>query len=333
MIDMKKWLRRLLLVLLVFAGLMLIGPFLVPVPELEGLQPPEALAGESSQFTTIPFAGTDGIKIHFRQDGRGGPTLILLHGFSSSLYTWDGVFDFFVEQGTTYAYDRPPFGLSERLLRGDWDQGGPNPYTTAAAVEQLRALMDAQGIEQAVLVGHSAGGLIALQAAQDYPQRVQGLVLVDPAVYTSGAPTWLGAVANTPQLRRLGPLVARAFAGSDRLRESAYYEPERIPPATLEKAAIGTRVEDWDKAFWQFTAAASSAEGIIARIGTVTAPTLVVTGEADQIVPPEESARLATALPNASLVTIPACGHVPHEECPEQFKGAVAAWLGRQSFW
>lgn len=326
---MKRWSRRLLLVLLVLGGLLLIGPFLIPVPELESVQSPQSLAGENSQFTTIPFTGTDGIEIHYRQGGSKGTAIILLHGFASTLYTWDGVFDFFVDRGTTYAYDRPPFGLSERLLRGDWDQAGPNPYTTGAAVEQLLALMEEFGIEQAVLVGHSAGGLIALQAAQSYPQRVQRLILVAPAVYTGGPPKWVTAVARTPQAQRLGPLVARAFARSDRLLALAYYDPASVPPESLERAMIGTRVADWDKALWQFTAAAGRTEETIARIAEVSTPTLVITGEADRLVPPEESARLAAALPDASLVTIPACGHVPHEECPEPFKEAVAEWLGR----
>ncbi len=330
--QVAKWVKILLWVLLGIAGLLLIGPFLVPVPELEGLQPPEALAGEESQFTIIPFPGTQGIALHYRQGGNGRLPIILLHGFASNLYTWDKVFDYFASQGVTYAYDRPPFGLSQRLLRGDWAEDGPNPYSTAAAVGQLAAFMDNQGIDQALLVGNSAGGLIALQAAQTYPERVMGLILVDPAVYTSGAPTFIVSLADTPQLRRLGPLVARTFASNDSLLELAYHDPAKATSDSLEKAAVTTRVENWDKAFWEFTAAATSAQGVIDRIPVTEIPTLVITGDDDRVVPPEESRRLADELPQSELAVLPDCGHVPHDECPDTFITAVSQWLADQGF-
>lgn len=329
---MSNLLKIVLLIVLILAGAVLIGPFLIPVPELEGLQPPAALAGPDSQFTTIAFPGTDGIEIHYRQGGAGQPDIVLLHGFSANLTTWDRVFDFFAENGSVYAYDRPPFGLSERLLRGDWDPDGPNPYTTAAAVEQLMAFLSDRGVDSALLVGNSAGGLIALQAAQTYPERVAGLVLVSPAVYTSGAPTFVARIANTPQLRRLGPLVARWFATNEDLRDSAYHDPASITPESIEKAAIWTRVEGWDAAFWQFTAAAGSAQSVIDRIPTTATPALVIAGDDDRIVPTEESVRLAETLPDAELVILPDCGHVPQDECPEAFTTAVASWLAQQSF-
>ena len=80
----------------------------------------------------------------------------------------------------TLAYDRPPFGLSERLVAGDWTEA--NPYAPDAAVTQLFALPDTQGIERAILVGNSAAGTLALRAAPAKPERVAGLPLVPPAV-------------------------------------------------------------------------------------------------------------------------------------------------------
>jgi pimeloyl-ACP methyl ester carboxylesterase len=329
---MSKWLKIVLIIVLVIAVIVLIGPFLVPVPELEGLQSAQALASENSQFTTIPFPGTDGIDIHYIEGGNGGTSFVLLHGFSSNVYTWDNVFDFFAENGATTAYDRPPFGLSERLLRSDWDPAGDNPYTTAAAVEQLMAFMTDQGIDDAVLVGNSAGGLIALQAAQTYPDRVQGLILADPAIYTTGAPAFLSSIADTPQLRRLGPLVARVFATNESLLDLAYHDPSAVSAETLQNAAIGTQVEDWDEAFWQFTAAATNADNVVEQIPMTTIPTLVITGDDDRIVPTEDSVRLASELPNAELAIMEACGHVPQDECPDQFIEAVDTWLAQQSF-
>jgi pimeloyl-ACP methyl ester carboxylesterase len=322
--------RRITKLILVLLGILLliilIGPFLVPVRPLEGLQPPAALAQENSEFLTLPYPGTDGIDIHYRRDGEGEPAFVLLHGFASSLFTWDEVFDEFAARGRTFAYDRPPFGLSERLVEGDWT--GPNPYTPDAAVEQLAALMDGQGIDQAVLVGNSAGGTLALRMALTHPERVSGLILVSPAVYAGGgAPGFIRPLLGTPQLQRLGPLVSRSFLSlGDSLETQAYHDPGRITEEQRAKARLGLQVADWDKALWAFTTASQESD-LAQRLGEINVPVLVVTGDDDRIVPTEQSVRLAGELPNAELVVIPACGHVAQEECETEFLAAVTEWL------
>lgn len=110
---MKRLLKIILILLAVVLLIVVIGPFLVPVRPLEGLQPPEALAQENSQFLTLSYPGTDGIDIHYRAGGAGEPAFVLLHGFAGSLFTWDEVFEQFAGKGQTFAYDRPPFGLSD----------------------------------------------------------------------------------------------------------------------------------------------------------------------------------------------------------------------------
>ena len=88
----------------------------------------------------------------------------------------------FSQLGTVIAFDRPAFGLTERPL--EWE--GQNPYSPEAQVELVIGLLDHFGVDQAILVGNSAGGTIAMQAALTYPERVSALVLVDPAVYNGG---------------------------------------------------------------------------------------------------------------------------------------------------
>ncbi len=323
---MKQFGRMMLIVLAALLGVLLVGPFLVPVRPLDGLQPPQALAGPESRFVTVPFAGTNGIEFHYIEAGAGEPTFLLLHGFSSNVYTWDKVIDFFAERGTAVAYDRIPFGLSERLVAGDWNEA--NPYTPDATLDQLLAFMDAMGLEKAVLVGNSAGGLLAARAALAHPERVQALILVDAAIYTGGAPAFIAPLTNTPQLRHLGPLIARAFANSDALLAQAYHDLDNLTPEALEKAMLSVQVENWDAAFWEFTAVSSGQPDITGQLGQITMPTLVITGDDDRIVPPEESIQLAAEIPGAELAVLPACGHVPQDECPQAFMEAVEAWWG-----
>lgn len=326
---MKKLLRVLLIIGGVLLALILIGPFLVPVRPLEGLQPPQALAGDDSQFLTLPFEGTDGIDIHYRAVGEGEPAFVLLHGFASSLYTWDEVFDHFAGLGRTFAYDRPPFGLSERLVDGDWS--GPDPYAPDAAIEQLTAMMDEQGLERAVLVGNSAGGTVALRMALAQPERVAGLILVSPAVYSGGgAPAFIRPLLGTPQIERLGPLVSRSFLSmGDSLEQQAYHDPSVITAEQRAKSRLGLQVENWDKALWAFTQASEESD-LVARLGEISVPVLVVTGDDDRIVPTEQSVRLAGELPDADLQVIEACGHVAQEECETAFLAAVDAWLAEK---
>ena len=320
---MSKFVRVLLIVLAVVLLLVLVGPFLIPIRPLPDTQPLAALTPPESEFVAIPFPGTGGIRTHVRTGGDGDPTFVLLHGFAANLYTWDLVFDEFAEYGRVLAYDRIPYGLSARLLAGDWS--GPNPYTPEASIDQLIALLDAQGIERAVLVGNSAGGALAMRAALAHPERVQGLVLISAAVYTiSGSPPFIALIANTPQMARLGPLVARLLPALG-LEESSFHDPAARPPALAAKAALSFQVDDWDKALWEATAASDRVD-LTPRLAELTLPVLVVTGDDDRIVPTAESVRLAEELPNASLAVLPACGHVAQEECPAALMRAINEW-------
>lgn len=316
--------------LLIAAGVLLlivlVGPFLVPVPPLEDTVPARELAGPDSRFVTVPFPGTDGIDVHVREMGQGERTLVLLHGFASNVYTWDLVMADMARHGRVIAYDRPAFGLTERPMPGEWN--GPNPYSTEASDEISIALFDALGVERAVLVGNSAGGTQAVRLALAYPERVEALVLVDPAIYSGGGtPPFVALIANTPQMDRLGPLVSRFFVSlGARLEAQSYHDPSRITAEQRELASIGFRVDNWDRAFWEFTAASQPAD-LPARLGELTLHVLVITGDDDRIVPTEESIRLAGELPDAELAIIPACGHTPQLECPQEFMVAVDGFL------
>ncbi len=315
----NRRLRAIGLLLLGLLAALWFGPFLIPIPPLPDVQPVGALADPDSEFIQL-----DGIAVHYKRAGAGQPALVLLHGFGASLYSWRTVTPALAEDHAVYAYDRPAFGLTERPV--DWE--GENPYGLAANLARLAALLDFWGVEQAVLVGNSAGGTLALEFALAYPERVAALVLVSPALGGGGGPyARFDFLFNLPQMNRLGQLLVRGIADSGMdILESAWHDPTRQPPDTTALYRKPLQAENWDVGLWQFTRAAQPSD-LPDRLGLISQPTLVITGDDDRIIPTESSIAAAGQIPGAQLVVIPACGHVPQEECPDEFLAAVQAFL------
>ena len=317
----KRIFRSVLIVLGTLLAVLFVGPFLIPIPPLEGTLPPDQLADPDSQFVDI-----HGVSLHYKEHGEGDPAFVLLHGFGASEFSWRAVVAPLSTLGRVIAFDRPAFGLTERPLPGEWSDW--NPYRPEAQVDLTIGLMDRLGVERAILVGHSAGGSISMLTALAHPDRVAALVLVDPAVYGGGgAPDWLRPILYLPQAQRLGPLLVRSVKdwGLDTLKR-AWHDPARITPEILRGYTRPLQADNWDQGLWQMTLA-SHGLGLADRLDAFELPVLVITGDDDRIVPAGQSIRLAGELPNAELVVIPNCGHVSHEECPAEFMRAVAGFV------
>jgi pimeloyl-ACP methyl ester carboxylesterase len=316
-----RLIKVLSLVLLVVVLILAIGPFLIPVPPLEGTSDPLDLADADSQFVDI-----NGLTVHYKRMGQGEPAIILLHGFGASTFSWNQVMEPLAQHGTVIAFDRPAFGLTERPLP-PFDVA--SPYSGDFQVDLLFGLMDELGFEQAILIGNSAGGTVISNAALAHPERVTGMVLVSAAVYTGGgSPSWVRPLLQTPQMNRLGPLLARSIAGErgDAFIRTAWHNPDLITEETYQGYRRPLQVSNWDRALWELTRA-SRPSGLQERLDELTMPVLVLTGDDDRIVATADSIRLASELPNADLVVLENCGHVPQEECPEAFMNAVQSFL------
>jgi pimeloyl-ACP methyl ester carboxylesterase len=321
---MKKAQKILLSIFSFLIILIVVGPFLVPVPPLEGTVSERELADPDSKF--IPVNGLD---VHYKEQGTGEPVFILLHGFGASAFSWRAVMDDFGALGRVIAYDRPAFGLTSRPMPGEWT--GENPYSPEAQASIVIGLMDALGVEKAYLVGNSAGGTVSVYTALTYPERVAGLILVDAAIYTGGgSPAWARPLLGTPQMRHLGPLLARQIAtsGDDFIR-TAFHDPSIVTEEILAGYRKPLNAHNWDRALWELTAA-SRPLGLADRLDELTLPVLVITGDDDRIVPTEDSIRLGGDIPGATLVVIPNSGHLPHEETPQEFMQAVREFLGNR---
>ena len=315
-----------LAIVLALLGVLVFGPLLIPASPLEDVVPARQLADEDSRFVRV-----SGLDVHVKDAGRPGddaPAFVLLHGFGASVYTWHEVLEpLAAGGGAAVAFDRPGFGLTERPEAGSWARG-ENPYAPDAQVDLTIGLMDALGLDDAVLIGSSSGGSVAAAVALEHPERVRGLVLVGAAIYTTGgAPPWTRPLLHTPQLDRVGPLLMRSLAGEpgESLLRAAWADPERIDRETVDAYRRYTRVEGWDRALWEVSKA-SRRPRVADRLAEVAVPTLVMSGTDDAVVPIEDAEQIAAELPAADLVFLDGCGHTPQEECPEAFLVAVRDW-------
>lgn len=311
-----KILRVFVSIAVVAVALIFTLPLIVPIEPLDDLKDAQSLAGEDSQFLTVSYPGTSGLNIHYREAGNGDRVFVFLHGFGSNLYTWDQLFTKFAAKGRAIAFDRPPFGLSSRLVPGDW--AGPNPYSRDAAVSQTISVFNALKIEKAVIVGNSAGGSLALRIALTHPTRVEGLILASPAVFTgNGSPSLIKTLSTVPQFQRLGPILVR-FAAD-------IVPSDKMDAHQLAQHRLTFRVNNWDVAAWQYIIASTEFD-LTNLLPAVDVPTLVLGGTNDQLIPMRENAHVAAKLSNARIKTLSNCGHMPQLECPDAFWAASLDW-------
>jgi pimeloyl-ACP methyl ester carboxylesterase len=306
-------------------SLLLVGPFLIPVNTsgtLTNVEAATAQFGDESKF--IEALGHD---VHYLTAGdpNSDRLILLLHGFGANVSTWDLVLDDLGAAGFVVAYDRAAFGFTERPE--SWS--GTNPYSAQGQLEVIQALVDEFGAgKEVVILGHSAGGNLAAAFAAQNPQSVDQLVLLDPAIYTSGGtPDWLTWIYDIPQLNHLGPALVSSIATSGLdLLDRSYFDKSLVTEELKAKYTAPLKISGWERAFWNFNKAPRTTD-VDKQLAAITMPTLVITGDNDEVVATADSIRLAGELPNAQLVVIENCGHLPNEEKPQEFLTAVAAFL------
>jgi pimeloyl-ACP methyl ester carboxylesterase len=307
--------------LLIVLFCFLAGPYFVPIPPLEDVVPPVKLAETDSRFVTI-----DDVTVHYKTAGNGNEALILLHGFGASIFTWHSVFAPLAQNYTVVAYDRTGFGYSSRPVPGEW--GDNNPYSPLFQVEQLIALMDSLGVEQAVVVGSSAGGITAALTAVYYPERVKALILVAAAIFEGGPPRWLSPVLRIPQVKRLGSLAMRYYYTYffDNVHNRAWHNPSKRTSEIRDGYRKPMKAENWDRGLWEYVLAYEPLD-LGKRLNEIKIPVLIITGDDDRIVPMRGSEKIADQIAHAEMVIMPDTGHLPHEENPELFLSIVNTFL------
>lgn len=289
---MLSWLAGLAALAIVALALWLYAPD-KPRAELEAAYPGDYLT-------------TDGVRLRLRDTGpRGAQAVILLHGFGASLDTWEPWAQALSARYRVVRFDLPGFGLT-----------GPDPtgdYSDAREMQILAGLMDRLGIARASLVGNSLGGRIAFNFAALHPDRVNRLALVSPDGYASKGFDY-GKAPDIPLVMRALPYVAPR----DLLRANlaaAYARPESLSEQTLARYRDLLRAPGVRGAILERTSQVilHDPSPTLARVA---APTLLLWGEKDGMIPIGNADDYLRNLPRATLVRLPNLGHVPFEEDP-----------------
>jgi|WetSurMetagenome_2_1015567.scaffolds.fasta_scaffold146258_3 pimeloyl-ACP methyl ester carboxylesterase len=306
---------------LVLIIIIIVVPLFIKQSPAGKIKDPRTLGDLDSQFIDL-----NGITLHYKKVGNDEPTLILLHGFGSNLFTWNKVLYPLSSNATVIVYDWIGFGLTTRPIPSTWD--GENPYSTVGQVGKLIALMDALGIEKAILVGNSAGALIASETYFRHPERVSGLILVDPALKGQTFSPVIRWLMNTPQMDRLGLLLSRQILtrGDDFIR-TAWHDPSSINEDIMNANHKPLQMYGWDMGLWEFTKA--DKVNVLAKAGQYKLPVIIITGSDDRIIPTKNSIELYRWIPGAELAVIEGAGHVPQEEKPEEFINAVTSFVNK----
>ena len=286
-------------------------------------KPVEALRARWAMPPSV-FMEVEGLQVHLRDEGpRGDPLpIVLLHGTSASLHTWEGWAAALRGQRRVIRFDLPGFALT-----------GPNAtddYSTAAYVRFVAAVVDKLGLQRFVLAGNSLGGQIAWSTAAAMPRRVAQLVLVDAAGYppeSASVPPNIPLgfrIARTPGLRVLMEYTLPRSVVEKSVR-NVYGDPSKVTPELVDlytdmtlrsgnRRALGQRMDQ-------------GYTGQVDLIKGLKMPTLILWGGKDRLIPLEFGQRFARDIAGSRLVVFDDLGHVPHEEYPARTVAAVQAFL------
>ena len=282
----------------------------VPVAELEGKWAP----------APSTFIEVEGLRVHVRDQGQAdAPAIVLLHGTSASLHTWQ---DWAAELAKDYrvvSLDLPGFGLTDAFKNGDFTLGHYSRFL-AKTLERLN-------VGPAHVGGNSFGGQLAWQFAVDYPQQVRSLILVDASGYPRQS-TSVPLGFKLAGIKALRPVMANMLPRSliETSVRNVYGDPSKVSEALIDRyydlalregnrAALRQRFAQYD-------------QGVDpAQIASIKAPTLILWGKRDGLIHPDNAARFQKDIAGSQLVMFETLGHVPQEEDPEATLAAVKPFL------
>jgi pimeloyl-ACP methyl ester carboxylesterase len=277
---------------------------------------PGAWLAESGLEARFLTAG--GHRLRYVRAG-SGPTVVLIHGFASSLYTWKDVIGLLTPERDVLALDLPGFGGSER----------PADLSFRELPEAVLGLMDELGIARAALVGNSMGGAVAAMIAADQPSRVTALVLIDAAGFNLGpgeAPPMV-RLAMSPVGSLMTRLPFKRVAVELSLRE-VFHDDGHVTDERVAEYVHGLQLPG---AFASVRSVRLSLaeRGMIVQEGLprIQAPTLVVWGREDRWIPLAHADLFVGAIAGARKVVFDDCGHMPQAERPQELVRRLKEFL------
>jgi pimeloyl-ACP methyl ester carboxylesterase len=285
--------------------------------------PDRTVAELSARWAKPPSAFIDiqGMQVHVRDEGRRDDPvpIVLLHGTSDSLHTWDGWVRTLATRRRVIRADMPGFGLT-----------GPSPtsdYSIGSYVRFTTALLDHFGVERCVLAGNSLGGWVAWETALAAPARVQALILVDSAGYafrSQSVPIGF-RLARLPLLNRLFEVTLPRSLVESSVRD-VYGDPSRVTAELVDRHyELALRAGNRTALVQRFAQAPPGIDA--ARIRELKVPTLILWGGRDRLIPAEYGGVFDKDIAGSRLVVFGDLGHVPQEEDPVRTVAAVESFL------
>ena len=266
------------------------------------------------------FVDLDGLLVHVRDEGPSSDPLplVLIHGTSASLHTWEGWVQELRATRRVISFDLPGFGLT--------GPNAENDYRDERYVAFVRQLLSRLGVGRAIVAGNSLGGEVAWQLALADPKLVAGLVLVDAAGFKFEPESLpLGfRLARIPVLREPMRWVLPRRAIEDSVM-NVYGDPGRVTAALIDRYYELTLREGNRVALMRRMDQLTP--GPVERLPEIQVPTLILWGGLDRLIPPRWAGEFERAIPKSHLVVFPKLGHVPQEEDPAATLAALRDWL------
>lgn len=261
--------------------------------------------------------------MHYVHAGAGRPVL-MIHGLTGSTRNWRHNLEVLAESARVYAIDLLNMGESDRFA--GLDAG------LAATADRVAAWMDAVGLEDADIAGHSHGGAVAMMLAARHPHRVRSLMLFAPAnPYSRSGDRLVRLYTSAPGrlLARSAPFLPRPIHMIALGR--MYGDPARIKPGCLEGYVAGLKIRGTMEHLLQIVhrwhddmRALRAALPLLAPV-----PVMLVWGDRDRAVSLESGLRLSAELPGSEWHVLEGAGHVPFEEMPDRCNEWMLGWMER----
>jgi len=271
---------------------------------------------EPSQFLNIA-----GMNVHLRDEGpkTDNESIVLIHGTSSSLHTWDGWVDALKEDRRVIRFDLPGFGLT-----------GPDPennYKIERYAEVVIAVLDELKVKKAVLAGNSLGGYVSWATAVLYPNRVSKLILVDASGYRFQPESVPLAfkLAQHPLASLLLKDVLPKSLVADSVK-NVYGNPDLVSDELVDRY-YDLSLREGNRSALKARFKQMSPGFLVDKIKTISAPTLIIWGGKDRLILPKFGHQFDQDITNSHLVVFDELGHVPHEENPQSTVLAVKQFL------
>ena len=256
----------------------------------------------------------DGTRLHYETAGSGTIPVVLVHGYGMSSVVWEKALPFFPPGYRSLAVDLRGFGRSDKPAGG---------YSCPELADDMAAFLDALGLPQAVLIGHSFGGLVIQHFAARHPERVLALVLADtfsatlpPKGLTPAVEQRINGYGSADQNRKV------FSAGIPR-----YFDATNVTAEDLRRfVEIG--LQAGNPALRETLRANYTTPAIpVARYASLKAPSLILVTTHDPFGTFDQAVAMSDALPKSRIEVITRCGHTPMWERPAEFSRTVAGFL------